>query len=340
MPASPSLPVPPSPAEAPTTSLLTGLDALEALAPAWDALWRRLDTTPFQHPAWLLPWARTHAQDRVAAVVQLAGDELVAVLPIFTWEGGAYLAGAGPSDYGGELISDGVDVHLLLTLAAAHAERNGCDRLELPQLRPGSPLLDAAPPVGWTSEMEPGVVCPVAPLLGPEGLDGVPAHWRRKLAYAHRKVARAGAYVVQQADANTLEEIWGALEAAHAARWAARGEAGGVLADDLLLRFLQEAAPALLSAGLLRLYGLRLDGRVVAGLFAMQDGRRVHGYLTGFNPALGNLGLGSILIGHTMTEAAREGLTEMHFLRGQEPYKYTWGAADAPTWTRCLTRAD
>ena len=109
-------------------------------------------------------------------------------------------------------------------------------------------------------------------------------------------------------------------------------------ADDLLLRFLREAVPELLSAGLLRLYGLRLDGRIVAGLLALHDGRRAHGYLTGFDPGLGNLGLGSILIGHVMTEAHREGLAEMHFLRGQEPYKYTWGAEDRPTFRRRLER--
>ena len=51
------------------------------------------------------------------------------------------------------------------------------------------------------------------------------------------------------------------------------------------------------------------------------------------------LGLGSILIAHTMTTAHAEGRTEMHFLRGQEPYKYTWGAVDSPTWKRVLTPA-
>jgi CelD/BcsL family acetyltransferase involved in cellulose biosynthesis len=33
-----------------------------------------------------------------------------------------------------------------------------------------------------------------------------------------------------------------------------------------------------------------------------------------------------------MAEARREGLSEMHFLRGQEPYKYNWGAEDRPTF--------
>jgi len=32
---------------------------VEALAPAWDDLWRRAPgATPFQSPAWLLPWWR------------------------------------------------------------------------------------------------------------------------------------------------------------------------------------------------------------------------------------------------------------------------------------------
>lgn len=321
-------------------AVLRGPAALEAFRPEWTALWTGLDATPFQHPAWLLPWARVHAQDRVAAVVVREERRLVAVLPLFTWNGAVHLAGAGPSDYAGDLFAPDATgaVDAALAAAAAFAAEAGCGTIDLPQLRAGSPLLSAEAPPGWSSVVGPGDICPVAPLLGPEGLDAVPPLWRKKLAYARRKVARAGTYAIETATPTTLDESWSALEAAHAARWRARGEDGGVLANDLLLRFLRQAVPELRAAGLLRLHALRLEGRIVAGLLALHDGQRAHGYLTGFDPALGNLGLGSLLIAHTMTTAHGEGLSEMHFLRGQEPYKYTWGAADTPTWRRALTR--
>lgn len=330
------------PADAPVFEVerLSGLAALEALRPEWTGLWTAADPTPFQHPAWLLPWARTHAPDRVHAVAARQAGALTALLPLFTWRGSLYLAGAGPSDYGAALFAPGAEAVAteLLAEAAGLAAEAGCGAIELPQLRPDDPLLAAAVPAGWESRTEPDMVCPVAPLLGPDGLDAVPKLWRKKLAYAHRKTERFGAYAVETATADTLEELWSALEAAHAARWRERGEDGGVLADDLLLRFLREAAPELLAAGLLRLHGLRLDGRIAAGLLALHDGRRAHGYLTGFDPAHAQLGLGSILIGHTLGEASRAGLAEMHFLRGQEPYKYNWGAEDRPTFRRVLTR--
>ena len=318
--------------------VLQGLTALETLRPEWTALWDETDSTPFQHPAWLMPWARTHAQDRVAAITLRRNGRLTVILPIFTWRSELHLAGAGPSDYGADLFAPEA-AHLageVLAAAGRYARAAGCASINLPQLRPASALLHAAAPEGWTSEDEAGAICPVAPLLGPDGLDAVPKHWRKKLAYAHRKTERAGSFSVERADGSTLDEIWSALEAAHAARWRERGEDGGVLADDLLLRFLREAVPELHAAGLLRLYGLRFDGRVAAGLLALHDRSRVHGYLTGFEPALRNLGLGSILIGHTLSQAHAEGMREMHFLRGQEPYKYTWGAEDTPTVARRL----
>jgi CelD/BcsL family acetyltransferase involved in cellulose biosynthesis len=325
----------------PSVDQIQGLAALEALRPEWEALWRRCAATPFQHPAWLMPWARTHAQDRAAAILVRRDDSLVGLLPVFTWDGALHLAGAGPSDYAAELFAPEAPGAASAALAAAAdlARVEGCAIINLPQLRPGSPLLAAPAPPSWSARTDPGDICPVAPLLGPEGLDAVPKLWRKKLAYAHRKVAREGPYAVETAVPETLDEIWSALEAAHAARWQARGEAGGVLADDLLLRFLREAVPEVQAAGRLRLHALRLKGRVVAGLLALHDGPRVHGYLTGFDPALGNLGLGSILIAHTMTAAHAEGAREMHFLRGQEPYKYTWGAEDTPTFLRKLARA-
>jgi hypothetical protein len=39
-----------------------------------------------------------------------------------------------------------------------------------------------------------------------------------------------------------------------------------------------------------------------------------------------------------MTIAHAEGLNEKHFLCGREPYKYTWGAVDTPTFARVLSR--
>ena len=321
--------------------LVEGLEALEALRPEWDALWRRDPwSTPFGHPAWLLPWARTHAPDRTTAVTVREGGALAGLLPVFSWEGALLLAGTGPSDYGEAVFAPDAAGAAEAALAglAAHARRSACARIDLQQLRPGTPLATAPAPSGWSETQEPGDVCPVAPVLGPEGVGAMPGKWRRKLGYTRRRALDAGGWTSSRAEAGDLADIGAALLDLHAQRWRARGE-GGVFDDDLLVRLVRDALPELLDAGLLRLHALRHCGEIAAVVLALEGKSALHFYISGFDPRLTDLGPGTLLLGDMAAEAAGEGLTELRFLRGQERYKHHWGAADQPTLRRVLTRA-
>ena len=56
--------------------VLTADAALRALGPEWEALWRRAGdrATPFQSPAWLLPWWRAFGTGRPRAATLRGGD--------------------------------------------------------------------------------------------------------------------------------------------------------------------------------------------------------------------------------------------------------------------------
>ena len=91
------------------------------------------------------------------------------------------------------------------------------------------------------------------------------------------------------------------------------------------------------AAGLLRLQVLRIGGAAAAAILALLSGpNRIMFYLSGFDAAHSFVSPGTILLGEMLDQAAREGRTEAHFLRGREPYKYAWGAVDRPTWSRRL----
>jgi CelD/BcsL family acetyltransferase involved in cellulose biosynthesis len=60
-------------------------------------------------------------------------------------------------------------------------------------------------------------------------------------------------------------------------------------------------------------------------------------YLSGFDPQWAAFSPGVLLIAHAIEEAIREGQQEFDFLRGNEPYKYLWGAQDSSTWQRTLS---
>src|SRR3546814_5097284 len=93
-------------------------------------------------------------------------------------------------------------------------------------------------------------------------------------------------------------------------------------------RFHREAAAGFLSLGVLRLYAVRIADRLVAVYYGFVHHGRAYAYLSGFDPSYERQSFGTLVVGHAIAEAVREGLTEFHFLRGGEAYKYAWGARD------------
>jgi CelD/BcsL family acetyltransferase involved in cellulose biosynthesis len=79
---------------------------------------------------------------------------------------------------------------------------------------------------------------------------------------------------------------------------------------------------------------------MVGVLLAMHAKGQAFFYLSGFDPLWARYSPGNALVGAAIAQAAREGATRFDFLRGQEAYKYRWGAADRPTLRLTLRREE
>jgi CelD/BcsL family acetyltransferase involved in cellulose biosynthesis len=123
----------------------------------------------------------------------------------------------------------------------------------------------------------------------------------------------------------------------HESRWHARGEPG-LLVDPRVAALLVDAVPDLATEGIVRLYTMTLDRRVAGAYLGFLVDRAAYAYFGGFDPAFSYEGPGTVLMGHAIEEATREGADTFHFLRGPEPYKYAWGATERCTWRRVLRR--
>jgi CelD/BcsL family acetyltransferase involved in cellulose biosynthesis len=325
----------------------TDLPALERLRPEWEALWRAVpDATPFQSPAWLIPWWRHVGEGALLVLALRAAGRLVGLFPFYCYtrpesgERRLFPLGIATTDYLDALVLPdaapalgGIGRHLVL--------RADADAWEWPQLRAGSPLLSLPAPPGWTEEVAAADPCPCLAL--PDSLDALPARVSAKTLRDLRTVRRRAEQAETlrwETEADGIEAPFDALLRLHAARWATRGEAG-VLAAPAVQAMHRDALPALHRAGLLRFHVLRLDGEIVAVLYALADPpgrtvRRLYFYLSGFDPALERLSPGMLLVGRAVEAAIAEGLAVADFLRGRERYKYFWGAEDQPTFRRRL----
>jgi CelD/BcsL family acetyltransferase involved in cellulose biosynthesis len=310
---------------------ITTSERLQALRPQWEVLWERcLDATPFQAPEWLLPWWEHLGHGLLCTLALWEGERLVGLAPLYVQRyfglplRRLVLIGTGNTDYLDVLLDPEFDSALPQLVDALEA-LSGWDFCDFQQLRSASPLLqwNAAPLRDRVIEQE---VCPVLALSG-SSLDTVlPTRLRSNLRYYGRKLEGAGGSF-EITSAETVVATLDALFELHGARWRRR-KLPGVFTSERVRRFHHEAARGFAARGWLRLHRLTVADEVRAALYCFTCRGRGYYYAGGFDPMLSRNSPGTVLTGRAIQSAATDGAHEFDFLRGDEPYKYNWGAVD------------
>ncbi len=312
---------------------ITGPAELLALEPQWWDLWRQSPTaTPFQSPAWLLHWWK-HFAPADACVVAVEFDKrLVGLAPFYGEQDGhgrcIRLMGFPVTDYQDFVIAPTLEEPTLAALQSHLTNAGFWDALELAELPPDAHALRMIAPDHSEESSAWASACPVLGL--PDAIEALertfPARRRRALRMSRNRAERRGRVRILSNDHFILGNFETLVEL-HEHRWMSRGEPG-VLADRRVRQFHRDAIQALMKAGLLRFYLLQIDGHAAAAYYGFCHRNQAYGYITGFDPVFAFESPGVILLGHAIAEATREGMHRFHFLRGQEPYKYQWGARD------------
>lgn len=304
-------------------------------------------TTPFQRPEWLIPWSRCF-QPRDPWILEVREQaRLIGFLPLFLRDlGGARIL---------SIMAVGVSDRLDLIAEPGRGEeaagavfswlgeqRQRWDVCDLDSLALESPLLSCPAPPGWREEVEPRVPCPVLPLPATvaELEEVIPNRQRYNLRQYRRRARRAGLVELEEAGdwrVSRLTEHWEkdphwkemlvALARLHRARW------GG---GSVRWAFHRQLIPGFLARGALGMYGLRLDGRLAAVHYGFYEQGIAYCYLHAFDATLEKLSPGMLLLGGVIEAAVERGARAFDFLRGNEAYKYRWGARDRESRRRQL----
>ncbi len=214
------------------------------------------------------------------------------------------------------------------------------DAVDLRRLRTGDPALAALADAfgrremaeGWTLNVEDEEVCPVATLPAGATIDEYLAGLGKKERHEiRRKVRRAEAAgeVRLDASADPLADLPAFIEL-HQRRWGDDGlfpdTEGGAQSRVFFARLFE-----LLGAdGPLRLAFLTVDGRRIAACVSFDTGDACLYYNAGVDPDARELSPGVVMIERLVRRALERGARRIDFLRGDEPYKYEWGAVDEP----------
>ena len=317
-------------------------DRFAAMAAEWDALLRTSSTCGiFLTWEWVHTWRRHLGQDRELRVLAVRQDgELVGVAPLVEQRARPKrlsplptleFLGAGDvgSDYLDLIARPGFEGQVL-DAVAAHVSRSR-SALRLRRFEPHSSLAaklaTRLADSGWSVTRAGTETCPFIRLaghtwdsylasLGSEHRSNV----RRRLRKLETSCAMSFERVVSE---EQRRDVLPSLVSLHNRRWRERG-GSEAFHNKALVAFHDELSRLALARGWLRLFALRLDGRVAAALYGFLHEGRFSFYQSGFDPREARLGLGLAAMGLAIKSAIEEGAVEYDLLHGDEPYKFLW----------------
>ena len=232
------------------------------------------------------------------------------------------------------------DVCHAVVTALADEDPSRWDVVDLRRLRAGDPATDAllaafewiAPRGCWLVTREQEEVFPVLTLAPGMDFEGYLGTLNKKERHEiRRKIRRAEVAgpiaLVKSEDPFADLEVFIDL---HQKRWGEEGlfpaTAGGAASRRFFSGLFESCAPT----GIVELDFLTVGERRIAAGVILDDGHTVYYYNAGVEPDARELSPGVVMVASYIQRAIELGRTRLDFMRGNEPYKYEWGAVDEP----------
>lgn len=311
-------------------------DALAALAPEWRELAASDPAgTVFHLPEYAGVWWSELGAGRMVRLVEMREDGRLAGIAALSLDPDGVLRFFGDletADYLGPLSRPADRDAVAESLVAEALAMDGWETWEMHGLAEDSgwvePLQRAAKHAGLDAEQRRQDVCPRVRLGGTyeDYLAALPGKLRHEIRRKARRLeAATGPYTVRESSPETLDAD---LERFFAMHRSAEGQKGKFLHEGMA-SFFTGLAASLQNFGRLRLHFLEVSGETLAGTYAFSW----HGVWSVYNSAYDHsrrdLSPGMVLMAETVRVATEEGCEVFDFLRGDEPYKYRFGASDA-----------
>ncbi len=302
--------------------LVSSLDRLRELKEPWAQLVEANPaSTLFQTPAWLLTWWEHFGSGSLHVPVFWRDSQLAGIVPCFRheWEGKRQftLIGSGISDY----LDPPMPPDLLADLQSQLDGDQNWDICVWQDLSAGSFLQKLRGAVA-----RPDMQCSETLLTGDfEHFWETRSKDLRRNQRRYSQRARDMGAVEFDATDEAAPELVNALIRLHTLRWREQGEPG-MIAANRSEAFLRAVAAEMAREDYLRFFAIRFREEVAAVIMAFRYKNKIYAYMSAFDPDYETLGFGRTLLYEGFRHAYAEGYGAWNFLRGDEPYKASWGA--------------
>ena len=295
-------------------------------------------------PLAIVPLMRRHEVELADAALHTMirhGSDL-GLTPVAPTASALFFGASYHADYA-TLIGDPADFQAVAAATALHLSSPAAgdwDVIDLRRIRCADPAGDALAAAfgaaemtsGWTLNVDREDVCPVVTFpSGASMEDYLGTLGKKERHEIRRKVRRAeatGAIELTDSD-DPLDELETFIDL-HQRRWGDAGlfpdTAGGAQSRVLFRRMFELFG----TPGPLRLSFLSVGGRRIAAGVHFETPEGLFYYNAGIDPDAREMSPGVLTVYAYVQRALREGLPRLDFLRGDEPYKYEWGAIDEP----------
>lgn len=331
------------------SALIVGDEAFNTLAAEWNELAQRgMTDTPFQSFAYQKAWWQ-HLQPDGAELMTIATrnnlGELTGIGCFFLLDGRLHFNGCiEETDYLDIIApaqqAETVWQSMLECLEATSAFAwNALDLCNIPQDSPSRTILPAlASQFNYEFHSAAVEICPVITL--PDSfesyLDSLDSKQRRELSRKLRKAEAAEVTTTVVGATDTIDqEVESFLDLLQKSTF----EKHDWLNERRRALF-HDVAREAHKAGTLQLMFTELDGQRAAALFNFDYKNRIWVYNSGLDPtAFTSLSPGVVLTAAAIEQAIKLGRETFDFLRGDEEYKYRFGAVDTQIYRVVLERA-
>lgn len=194
---------------------------------------------------------------------------------------------------------------------------------------------------GLRAQIFPEDVCPV--LVLPDEWDTYLMSLRKKDRHELRRKVRklegrddVRWHLVHPTDSQAMSDAMSIFLDLHRKSDAAKAE----FMDERMADYFRDLAASLAETGWLELAILNIGDQHAAAYFSFNYGNRLYLYNSGYDPRLAAYSAGIALLAYRIHKAILQDLRVFDFLRGDEPYKYDFGAKDTYIYRALLTPGD
>lgn len=330
-----------------TLNKITQSDQLVALTPQWhDLIKRAYSDQIFLTPEFLISWWQAYGHGELISFAFFDQQQLIGFIPTFICSDDQTLKLIGckdVSDYLDFLVDQRYSDQVFKQLAK-ELNKTSINSIELCSLPQDSLTLTAFQQQmvanGWQAQLNQQDVCPIIKL---------PTSWEAYLQSLDRK------------QRHEIKRKWKKLNNEQKLEFeilTSKNEVEQSIDEFISLhqkssvdkerfwnnehrQFFTDLSVALARTNNLKLFYAKVNGERVATMLIFDYNNNYYLYNSGFNPdQYASYGVGNILTSFTIQDAIENGKKIYDFLRGDEKYKYRFGAFDTKVFDLKLTKRD